>query len=188
MSLQARQPVNRQYPDREATVEAAEVDPAFVEELIKVGFKITKLARARGRSLRQFERKFSQQFQRCPRQVILAIRMEVAYERLFSDAPLKQIAAYLGYYDAAHFCHAFRDHFGVSPLQMRRELSRSFGEALSVSPLYNKMAGFYKTPCFPNHGDCQKVSTRRTTVAGDESLGIPVSVEITNTAKRSNAP
>jgi len=118
MSLTKRQ----KAIDRTGSPRPGKPDPAFIKELLEVEFSVTKLARARGLSLRQFERKFNAQFQRCPREAAQEIRMTLACERLLSDAPLKRIAAELGYNDAANFSNAFQFYHGVSPSRMRLKL------------------------------------------------------------------
>ena len=95
---------------------------AFEEELLQATFSVANLARARGLSVRQFERKFHEKFGMCPRETMLEIRMALASRRVLSELPLKQIATDLSYHDTASFSKAFRQYFGMSPLEMRRGL------------------------------------------------------------------
>jgi len=121
-----------------------EMDGAFEEALLRVGFSIARFARGLGLSLRQFEREFREEFQCCPREVIQNIRMTLAYKRLLSEASLKEISAQLGYCDPAHFSRAFCNFYGASPLQMRRNLLKKSPKSTVTSQFSKRLSRFGK--------------------------------------------
>jgi AraC-like DNA-binding protein len=123
---------------------AGMMEGAFEEEALVNGFSVACLARARGISRRQLERNFYLEYGECPRESLQKIRMALAIRRLLSDAPIKQIAAELRYYDAAHFAHSFRHFFAESPAQMRSKLRKKLDRnSTKLSQFYNKMSQFY---------------------------------------------
>jgi len=96
------------------------IDPSLTEQFLRAGFSLTKVARAHSLGLRQFERKFRQEFGCEPRQAAHLLRMHLARERITATtALLKEIAADLGYRESGNFSRAFHHFFGLSPVQMR---------------------------------------------------------------------
>jgi len=120
---------------------------------------LANLARARGLSVRQLERRFQEQFAVCPREVIHQFRMALASRRLLSGAPMKQIAFDLSFYDAASFSKAVRHYYGMSRLQMRRgliEVSRRANLDVAVS---QRNVAFSQAPALPRGAPPSKISS-----------------------------
>jgi AraC family transcriptional regulator len=87
---------------------------------------ISRLADLAGLSPFHFARTFKVSFGTTPHAWINLQRMEAA-ERLVHDSrmPLLEVAEATGYASAAHFSHAFRLHWGVTPSAYRRSLAAS---------------------------------------------------------------
>lgn len=81
------------------------------------GYCATILAAKCCVSKRQLERFFQARMSCSPHKWLRKKRMERAGVSVLQGVPFKQISADLGYKTAAHFCHDFRDYFGVSPSQ-----------------------------------------------------------------------
>jgi len=121
--------------------ETRRIDGAFEEELLGAGFTVANLARGRGLSVRQFERRFHGEFGVRPCVLVQETRMRLASQWLiFKEVSLKQIAADLGYSQAADFSRAFLRYFGTSPAQMRIELKKKSGRSLWMSRFANRMS------------------------------------------------
>ena len=74
---------------------------------------------------RRLERAFANQIGRSPAAYYVDIRLQTAREQLFySSNPVAHIAEVAGFQSNAHFCRAFRKHFGTSPTTMRKEFNR----------------------------------------------------------------
>lgn len=75
-------------------------------------------------SRRSLERAFGDQIGRSPAAYYVDVRLQTAREQLFySNNPVSHIAEVTGFQSNAHFCRAFRKHFGASPTMMRREFN-----------------------------------------------------------------
>lgn len=81
-----------------------------------------------GISSRTLERRIMQQVGLSPVFYQLCLRMKSARLQLARpDAPLSQVALSCGYYDQAHFTHAFRRFVGDTPAEYRkRKLSQNY--------------------------------------------------------------
>ena len=119
-------------------------DGVFEHELVGTAFRVSSLARGRGLSVRQFRRRFHEQFEACPREMILETRMRLACGWILSEASLKAISLELGYRDPAHFCRAFCRFYGASPSQMRRELRKLTRRSPLMSPFGKRMSQYGK--------------------------------------------
>ena len=76
-------------------------------------------------SRRRLERAFANQIGRSPAAYYVDIRLQTAREQLFySSNPVAHIAEVAGFQSNAHFCRAFRKHFGASPTAIRNEFNR----------------------------------------------------------------
>ena len=72
-------------------------------------------------SRRRLERMFLKETGRSPAATYLDIRLEAARDQLFySGNSIAHIAEVTGFQTDAHFCRAFRRHFGAAPSMMRR--------------------------------------------------------------------
>ena len=82
-----------------------------------------KLARDCGVSRRQLERYSQLRFQAAPHQWLRVLRLRRAVELITKQTPIKEVAIELGYKDAAHFAHDFKDYIGVCPSCFAQNLS-----------------------------------------------------------------
>jgi AraC family carnitine catabolism transcriptional activator len=79
------------------------------------------LAASCGVSVRQLERIIRARFGDTPMQRYLKIRLQAARNLLFyGDIPIKQVAATCGFSAPAVLSRAFREHFGQTPREFRR--------------------------------------------------------------------
>jgi transcriptional regulator GlxA family with amidase domain len=76
-------------------------------------------------SRRRLERAFMKQIGRSPAAYYIDIRLQTAREQLFySNNQIAHIAEVVGFQSNAHFCRAFRKHFGASPTAVRKEFNQ----------------------------------------------------------------
>lgn len=76
-------------------------------------------------SRRRLERAFANQIGRSPAAYYVDVRLQTAREQLFySNNPVAHIAEVTGFQSNAHFCRAFRKHFGASPSTIRKEFNQ----------------------------------------------------------------
>ncbi|RMD73976.1 MAG: AraC family transcriptional regulator [Lentisphaerae bacterium] len=89
-------------------------------------FSISDLAQAVGFSYYHFIRAFQQQAGVTPRQYLIRLRMQRAYELLLlTEIPVREVMQRVGYRYAAHFRNAFHRHFGILPSKLRTRMSES---------------------------------------------------------------
>jgi len=82
---------------------------------------IAQVAKQVGVSVNQLERLFRRTVGESPQRSLLRIRIEQACRLLReSHASMAEVAQACGFYDQAHFSHAFSDEMGCSPLTYRR--------------------------------------------------------------------
>ncbi len=87
---------------------------------------VAEMARIAGMSQRTFIRRFAEATGHAPGRWLAAERTSRARDLLeSSDAPVEQIAAAVGYRDAAALRHNFRRQFGLSPAAHRRQFGRA---------------------------------------------------------------
>lgn len=71
-------------------------------------------------SVKQFERKFKQEYGEVPVRYIQRIRMDAARQLLaMTRLPISQISRETGFYDSSHFAHQFQKYTGLSPSAFR---------------------------------------------------------------------
>jgi AraC-like DNA-binding protein len=71
-------------------------------------------------SVKQFERKFKQEFGDVPVRYIQRIRLDAARQLLaMTRLPVAQISRETGFYDSSHFAHQFQKYTGQSPTAFR---------------------------------------------------------------------
>ena len=97
------------------------------------GWCVTALAQSCGVSVPTFERFFHETKQQCPREWINAERMRRACELLERRERIKDIAEGLCYGHSQNFCTAFTKHFGYSPREHLRRMSRDEGRESRAS-------------------------------------------------------
>jgi transcriptional regulator GlxA family with amidase domain len=66
-------------------------------------------------STRQLERYFHIKHHAAPHQVLRSFRLRRAVELIRDRMLVKDVASELGYKNAAHFAHDFKEYFGVCP-------------------------------------------------------------------------
>ena len=93
---------------------------------------ISTLAARSGLSLRQFERKFTQQIGMRPKLFARIARFEAAleYKATFSAKSWTSVAQTFGYYDQMHMIHDFADFTGGTPSETLNELENVFVEQI----------------------------------------------------------
>ena len=88
--------------------------------------QLHQYARLCHRSLSSFKRDFYSAFGVPPGRWLLERRLESAHHLLLTSAkPIVDVAAESGFANNTHFSRVFKNHFGVSPLQCRREVMAS---------------------------------------------------------------
>ncbi|UWU75269.1 helix-turn-helix transcriptional regulator [Bradyrhizobium huanghuaihaiense] len=108
------------HPSLLALCESLYADPANPRHADKWGREI-------GMSARTLTRHFESEVGMSLRAWRQRVRLFKAIELLGSDLPITEIALRLGYSSASAFIFMFRSEMSVSPLQYRRNLSRSDG-------------------------------------------------------------
>jgi AraC family carnitine catabolism transcriptional activator len=83
-----------------------------------------ELAARAGISVRQLERLMRDTLQEAPSRYYLKLRLQAARNHLFyGDMPIQEIAQACGFSSPSVLSRAFKDHFGVSPREFRRQFS-----------------------------------------------------------------
>ncbi len=105
-------------------IEAVTLMEANIEEPLSTD----DLAHHVGVSRRHLERLFRQHLQTVPSQYYLELRLDRARMLLRTDdKPILQIGLMCGFSSASYFSTAFRNHFGVTPRQERRNAHPATG-------------------------------------------------------------
>ncbi|MDX9866878.1 MAG: AraC family transcriptional regulator [Kiritimatiellia bacterium] len=82
---------------------------------------MTQVARYVGVSVNQLERLFRRTVGESPQRCLLQVRIEQACHKLRdSRSSMAEVAQACGFYDQAHFCHAFAVEIGCPPFAYRR--------------------------------------------------------------------
>jgi transcriptional regulator GlxA family with amidase domain len=85
---------------------------------------LDEFARLCHRSLSSFKRDFKKHFNVSPGKWLLTRRLEYAALLLKnSDLNIAQIAFECGFEDVSHFSKAFKEKFGLSPINFRKEVT-----------------------------------------------------------------
>lgn len=81
-------------------------------------------AREAGMSVRSLSTKFAAEFQRTPFEFLRERRLQRARDSLVNgELRIADVARLVGYASTAHFCTAYKSHFGVAPGASRLELT-----------------------------------------------------------------
>lgn len=80
-------------------------------------YSVSKLARQRKVSVREFERFAREEFGRPPHAWLHSLRMKRALELLRDGSLVKEAADLLGYKTREHLGHDFKQYFGIPPSQ-----------------------------------------------------------------------
>ena len=118
--------VARESTDVLATSDTAIVAAtAFIRAHLGDLIAVDDVARHTGISRRSLEKKFRAELQRTPSAEIRRLRLNRARDMLtFSDDAVKQIAGECGFHHLESFHRAFKERFGLTPGQYRREYRR----------------------------------------------------------------
>jgi AraC family carnitine catabolism transcriptional activator len=82
------------------------------------------LAARAGVSVRQLERLMRDTLKEAPSRYYLKLRLQAARNHLFyGDMPIQEIAQACGFSSPSVLSRAFKEHFGVSPREFRRQFS-----------------------------------------------------------------
>lgn len=94
----------------------------IMEQNIEEPLTKNELAGHAGISVRHLERLFAQHFGQSPAQFYRNLRLEHA-RRLVEQTPMQitDVAVATGFFNISHFTRAFRETFGISPSQLRRD-------------------------------------------------------------------
>lgn len=94
---------------------------AYIMENYSRKIDIPALAALAELSVKQFERKFKQEYGMVPIQYIQRIRLDAARQLLaVTRLPIAQISRETGFYDSSHFSHQFAKYTGLSPKAFRQ--------------------------------------------------------------------
>jgi AraC-like DNA-binding protein len=84
---------------------------------------LDELAAVAGLSPFHFLRRFKAQYHATPQQMLMALRLYEAKQRLARGEPAAQVAAAVGLTDQAHLTRAFSHRYGVTPGRYQRQVS-----------------------------------------------------------------
>lgn len=115
--------VCRYLKKAKAPLEPSVKMPAVIEYVMENyprKIDIPKLASMVSLSVKQFERKFKQEYGEVPVRYIQRIRLDAARQLLaMTRLPIAQISRETGFYDSSHFAHQFQKYTGLSPSAFR---------------------------------------------------------------------
>lgn len=121
--VQPRRPLELRCDD--ARLKAALI---HLEGNTQGGLSVVELAKSVGLSRRQMERLFMAKLKMSPANAYRNLRMEKARRLLMnSQVPLIDIAIETGFVNASHFGRVFKDTYGKTPFDFRRELAAQIG-------------------------------------------------------------
>lgn len=93
----------------------------FIMENYPRKIEIPALAAMVSLSVKQFERKFKQEYGEVPVRYIQRIRLDAARQLLaMTRLPIAQISRESGFYDSSHFAHQFQRYTGLAPTAFRQ--------------------------------------------------------------------
>jgi AraC-like DNA-binding protein len=126
--------VSRYLKKAKAPLEPSLKMPAVIEYIMENyprKIDIPRLAAMVSLSVKQFERKFKQEYGEVPVRYIQRIRLDAARQLLaMTRLPIARISRETGFYDSSHFAHQFQKYTGSSPSAFRaRHQMRPPGEA-----------------------------------------------------------
>jgi AraC-like DNA-binding protein len=101
---------------------------AHIMENYSSKIDIPVLAAMASLSVKQFERKFKQEYGMVPIQYIQRIRLDAARQLLaVTRLPIAKISRETGFYDSSHFSHQFTKYTGLSPKAFRLKHTQAAG-------------------------------------------------------------
>ena len=94
----------------------------LLHDVFKEPLSLTDIARIADLSPVQLGRHFRRQFGCTLAAYVRSLRLAYARERLASSSqPIVDLAQELGFVDQSHFCHVFKEQFGISPGAYRQQ-------------------------------------------------------------------
>ena len=84
-------------------------------------YRVKNLAQQLGLKPRTLRTRWAQMHGGTPKKWLNQMRMQQCEALLMAGANAREIARRLFYKDAAHFCHDFRKHHGMTPYQWRKQ-------------------------------------------------------------------
>src|SRR5687768_5541159 len=97
----------------------------LIERSTGTRFSVLGLARQLHVSARHLERLFQNELGMSPSDFARKLRLKRAHELLVETAqPISEVALETGFADGSHFSRRFRDTYGKSPSQVRRDARR----------------------------------------------------------------
>ena len=97
----------------------------LLHDVFREPLSLTDIARTADLSPIQLGRHFRRQFGCTLAAYVRSLRLAYARERLASSSQLiVDLAQELGFFDQSHFCHVFKQQFGISPTAYRQEQQR----------------------------------------------------------------
>lgn len=95
---------------------------ASMEANYMFNLSLEEFAKLNHCSLTAFKKKFSEVFSTTPGKWLLEKRLDLAYEKILtSSKSVNDVAAESGFESITHFSRVFKEKFGMSPLQCRKE-------------------------------------------------------------------
>ncbi len=103
-----------------------DAEKPFIRQIMEANFNfnlsLEEFARLCHRSVSSFKRDFKKHYNLSPGKWLLTKRLEYSAHLLkSSESSITQIVFECGFEDLSHFSRAFKEKFGVSPLNFRRE-------------------------------------------------------------------
>ncbi|HKH62398.1 MAG TPA: AraC family transcriptional regulator [Flavitalea sp.] len=96
----------------------------IMEDNCLYNLHLHEFARLCHRSLSSFKRDFQNAYKKAPGQWLMEKRLDVSRRLLLnSDKPVRDVVIESGFKNNTHFDRVFKKHFGLSPLQYRKQTS-----------------------------------------------------------------
>jgi len=110
-------------PTAESNSLKEQIEEAIAEHLPEPEFGVSELASATALSASQLRRRMKEIYDRTPVQLIRRRRLEAGMQllRKREDATIGEVAYAVGFNSQSYFSRSFREEFGTSPSQYRRE-------------------------------------------------------------------
>jgi len=94
----------------------------YLREHLDQRLTLEELAQVAGLSPFHFLRRFKAQYHATPQQMLMALRLFEAKQRLARGEPAAQVAAAVGLADQAHLTRAFAQRYGVTPARYQKQV------------------------------------------------------------------
>ena len=94
----------------------------YIKNHLDSSVTVSEMAKNAFISVNTLERHFADSLQMTPLEYLRRVRLSKAEELLRSDLSVGQIADACGFSDYSHFIAVFKQHYGLTPLQYRKEI------------------------------------------------------------------